>query len=173
MTDWPNIEDAGKLIRVVYGDGTVVIGILVFQGTWHTIEGQPNNVFAVEYPVSPTARKRAPFEDHKEWNFTHPGAPMGRWGTTQERENKMNDKCKPKFDIPDFLRNPGNLAEEKRIKALELIEEYGGIDGAHHKQWLLDQLVQLLSNDYWAWLKKWQAGEEGPKTYTWDTGIAP
>lgn len=35
-------------------------------------------------------------------------------------------------------------------KALDLIEEWGGIDGAHHKQWLLDQLARTLSDDYGA-----------------------
>src|SRR5437762_5985689 len=29
--------------------------------------------------------------------------------------------------------------------ALHLIESYGGIDGEHHKQWLIDQVARLLS----------------------------
>lgn len=58
-------------------------------------------------------------------------------------------------------------------KALDLIYEWGGIDGAHHKQWLLDQLVIVLSNDYDEWVKEFEIGDEGPQTFEWDTGIAP
>jgi len=35
-------------------------------------------------------------------------------------------------------------------EALELIAEYADIDGAHHKQWLLDQVVQLLTGKMYA-----------------------
>lgn len=58
-------------------------------------------------------------------------------------------------------------------KALDLIEEWGGIDGGHHKQWLLDQLVRELSPDYEQWVKDYESGEDGPHTYEWDKGIAP
>jgi hypothetical protein len=63
--------------------------------------------------------------------------------------------------------------KEKVKKALDLIDEWGGIDGGHHKQWLLDQLVRVLSDDYDEWVNSYQDGEEGPETYEWDTGIAP
>ncbi len=63
---------------------------------------------------------------------------------------------------------------EKRVKkALELIGKYGGIDGGHHKQWLLDQLVRILANDYKSWVAEWQSGTDGPETYEWDEGIPP
>jgi hypothetical protein len=63
--------------------------------------------------------------------------------------------------------------KEKVKKALDLIDEWGGIDGGHHKQWLLDQLVRVLSDDYDEWVNSYQDGEEGPETHEWDTGIAP
>jgi hypothetical protein len=63
--------------------------------------------------------------------------------------------------------------KEKVKKALDLIDEWGGIDGGHHKQWLLDQLVRVLSDDYDEWVNSYQDGEEGPETYEWDTGIVP
>jgi hypothetical protein len=63
--------------------------------------------------------------------------------------------------------------KEKVKKALDLIDEWGGIDSGHHKQWLLDQLVRVLSDDYDEWVNSYQDGEEGPETYEWDTGIAP
>lgn len=58
-------------------------------------------------------------------------------------------------------------------KALEMISEYGGIDGGHHKQWVLDQVVQILATDYAAWIEEQCAGEDGPDTYEWDRGIPP
>jgi len=36
--------------------------------------------------------------------------------------------------------------DKKKIQeALDLILEYGGIDGGHHKQWVLDQVVRTLT----------------------------
>ena len=33
----------------------------------------------------------------------------------------------------------------KRIKeAVKVIDQYAGIDGEHHKQWILDQVLQKL-----------------------------
>lgn len=58
--------------------------------------------------------------------------------------------------------------------ALKMITRYGGVDGGHHKQWLLDYVVRLLTGDgYEAWVKDFCAGEEGPKTYEWNEGVAP
>jgi hypothetical protein len=62
---------------------------------------------------------------------------------------------------------------EKIAKALE-IAEYGANDGAHHKMWVIDQMVRALTRDgYEAWVKNFCDGEDGPETYSWDTGIAP
>ena len=63
-------------------------------------------------------------------------------------------------------------------RALELISSLGGIDGAHHKQWLLDQVVRTLTGDeYTNWVRKWEIGDgaEGGEgaVYEWDAGIAP
>lgn len=64
--------------------------------------------------------------------------------------------------------------KEKICKAIELIKEYGGIDGSHHKQWLLDRIIRrLLVDDYQKWVDEYQNGEDGPETYQWDEGIAP
>lgn len=61
-------------------------------------------------------------------------------------------------------------------KTLELIKDWGGIDGAHHKQWLLDQIIRTLTitpGGYDAWIADYSNGEEGPNTYEWNEGIAP
>lgn len=63
--------------------------------------------------------------------------------------------------------------ENKNKLALDLISKYGGIDGDHHKQWVLDQVIRVLAPDYEEWIKEYEFGENGPDTYTWDAGIAP
>jgi len=63
--------------------------------------------------------------------------------------------------------------EEKASKALDFIGQWGGIDGAHHKQWVLDQLARILAPDYERWVKDQNDGEDGPNTYSWDEGIPP
>jgi hypothetical protein len=83
-------------------------------------------------------------------------------------------------------------------EALKLAADYGSTDGAHHKMWLIDQMVRALtmcpmvevttkdykgeeytyldygdSDKYLAWVAAHNDGEEGPDTYHWDEGIAP
>ena len=83
-------------------------------------------------------------------------------------------------------------------KALEYAMNYGGIDGAHHKQWTIDQMVRALtgcpleireakdykgrtyayqtqgeSQEYKDLITAYMAGEDGPETYTWDEGCPP
>jgi hypothetical protein len=70
-----------------------------------------------------------------------------------------------------------DVAEERQTRidaALTFIEMYGGVDGAHHKQWVLDQVARALTADrYSDWVVGMKAGENGPDTYEWDEGIAP
>ncbi len=63
----------------------------------------------------------------------------------------------------------------KRIEAaLDLIAEYGSIDGEHHKMWIIDQVVRILTaNEYEEWVRQVKDGEDGPDTYDWDKGITP
>ena len=76
----------------------------------------------------------------------------------------------------------------------------GGIaDGDHHKMWIIDQMVRALtgcstveaegrnpstgktftylkmgkSKEYLKWVADYENGEEGPRTYEWDTGVPP
>lgn len=64
-------------------------------------------------------------------------------------------------------------SQHRAEHALAIISSYGGIDGAHHKQWVLDQVVRVLADDYEAWVRKQKDGEDGPDTYGWEEGIAP
>jgi hypothetical protein len=66
--------------------------------------------------------------------------------------------------------------EDRNKEAIDLIVRYGGIDGSHHKNWVMDQVVRTLLGDmqkYNALVARAKAGEDGPDTYEWDTGIAP
>jgi hypothetical protein len=62
------------------------------------------------------------------------------------------------------------MDEKERIKkALEMASRYGQIDGAHHKTWVIDQMVRALLDDrYHAWVNEYETDD-----YLWDTGIAP
>jgi hypothetical protein len=62
-----------------------------------------------------------------------------------------------------------------RIKeALDIAVQYGGIDGDHHKAWVIDQMVRVLAGDkYRKLVRDAKAGEDGPETYEWNEGIAP
>lgn len=89
-------------------------------------------------------------------------------------------------------------SQERIESALSIALSYGGIDGGHHKMWVIDQMVRALtgcpvnvkkgeredgtewsfetfgkSAEYRAWVKAAKAGDDGPNTYSWDEGIAP
>lgn len=61
--------------------------------------------------------------------------------------------------------------------ALAVASTYGQIDGEHHKQWVINEMVrQLLGNSpqaYAEWVREHKAGEYGPDTYGWEEGIPP
>lgn len=80
------------------------------------------------------------------------------------------------------------MSEQERIqKALDLAVRYGGIDGDHHKAWVIDQMVRALtgcplvaatgcqgeSDEYRALVAAAKDGTDGPDTYDWDCGIPP
>ena len=55
-------------------------------------------------------------------------------------------------------------------KVRNIAYEYGQIDGAHHKTWVIDQMIrELLGTEYDNFIKEYE--EDGE--YTWDIGIAP
>lgn len=85
--------------------------------------------------------------------------------------------------------------------ALLYIEHYGGIDGDHHKAWVLDQVVRILHGtpvvlsvarwqngyeelrfrlaeptpDYHCWVNmmRGELSDDGEREYDYDIGIAP
>jgi hypothetical protein len=64
--------------------------------------------------------------------------------------------------------------DEAIATALARILQSGGVDGDHHKAWVLDQVARILAGDaYPALVKYVKDGEDGPDTYGWDEGIPP
>jgi len=64
--------------------------------------------------------------------------------------------------------------EQTIAEALELALTCGQVDGSHHKAWVIDQMVRILTgSDYDNWVAEACAGEDGPNTYFWDEGIPP
>ncbi len=123
----------------------------------------------------------------------------------------MNRNGKPAlsglFSGPDrqamreALINVVNTAVEtsQRVeRALEIAMQSAGVDGDHHKAWVIDQMIRALtdcqiversskdsngqvyfystlgeSEAYQSFLRRFRAGEDGPETYHWNEGIAP
>lgn len=74
----------------------------------------------------------------------------------------------------ETLQNRLEAAEAAAMAALKIIERFGADDGAHHKQWVIDQVARaLLAEDYDRWVAKMKDGQDGPETYDWEIGIAP
>lgn len=69
-------------------------------------------------------------------------------------------------DAADFLDEATGRIE----RAVEVITEFGGIPGDHHKQWVLDQALRALMPDqeYDAWRAQRRAED-----CDWEEGIAP
>ena len=69
----------------------------------------------------------------------------------------------------------GVMTDKDRIdQAITLAIRYGGIDGEHHKAWVIDQMVRVLAGDqYDTIVIRAKAGKNGPNTFEWNCGIAP
>ena len=67
-----------------------------------------------------------------------------------------------------------SIYEARIHAALSVAEQFGGIDGAHHKAWVIDQMCRVLAADsYDEFVADVKNGEDGPETYEWDEGNAP
>ena len=75
----------------------------------------------------------------------------------------------------DEVYNIVNLPIEERCwRAIRLAVRYGGIDGEHHKAWVIDQMVHVLAGErYNQIVADACKGEDCSYTYKWDFGIAP
>lgn len=66
------------------------------------------------------------------------------------------------------------MSEPRIDFALQIADDFGGIDGDHHKAWVIDQMVRALTGDnYDAFVADACNGEDGPETYEWNVGVSP
>jgi len=78
------------------------------------------------------------------------------------------------------------ISDERIKNAINVITRFGGIDGDHHKAWVLDQAVRALfggkpnrdayesTPEYEQHVKEACEGDNGePDEYEWDQGIPP
>ncbi len=58
--------------------------------------------------------------------------------------------------------------------ALELIEQFGHIEGDQYSKWVIDQVARvLLGNEYQDWRVQMADAVDGKATYDYNEGIAP
>ena len=110
----------------------------------------------------------------------------------------MNDKRYLGTKVVDISETSFN-GYTKSNWVLYFIECYGCIDGAHHKDWVMDQCARIIkgtrpvvelskwddgteeysvslgepTEEYHSWVAEQKDGEDGPDTYGYNFGIAP
>lgn len=58
--------------------------------------------------------------------------------------------------------------------ALTIAKRYGGVDGDHHKAWVIDQMARCLTGSaYPRFIAEARAGDDGAQTFAWSEGIPP
>ena len=103
----------------------------------------------------------------QQFNFSGPSIEAIRTVYTNVRQGIL----KPQ---EPWVGHKGEPHEDQIARAIKLAVKYGGIDEAHHKAWVIDQMVRVLAGDqYKEVVRQAKAGDDGPETYAWDTGIAP
>ena len=85
--------------------------------------------------------------------------------------NKKSKHFKAVVTVLNMLKEKDKQIE----KVLEIAFQYGQIDGDHHKTWVIDQIVRILTGEkYNEFVKEYETDEEtGEKEWTWENGIAP
>lgn len=133
---------------------------------WHWPEGKARGESRGRFDTRREAMTTAGYPEPDAWSTGSHGGPYiplpdgGRTGRYQS------------WAITE-VREPEIDAERIEL-ALELALEHGQTDGAHHKTWVIDQVVRVLTGDrYEQVITEWCDGEDGPETYAWDEGIAP
>lgn len=63
------------------------------------------------------------------------------------------------------------MSEKQKYDLACFIIEHGGIDGAHHKQWVLDQVLRRLMGEMAYGV--WYASIDPESGEDWDQGVAP
>jgi hypothetical protein len=104
------------------------------------------------------------YADESEWQSVN----QGTWFLNKQIEKRMG-RSSPWLITEEQV--PENDAERIHL-ATELALCYGMTDGAHHKQWVIDQMLRILLGDKYAEFVALDDGDED-EYEPWDEGIAP
>jgi len=75
------------------------------------------------------------------------------------------------MDYDDRIDRDGNDPLDRVYEAVDVALEYGSIDGANHKQWVIDQMLRkLLGTVYDDYIAAYNSDDFHRN---WNTGIAP
>lgn len=81
------------------------------------------------------------------------------------------------MDVPQPTPDRPKTDAEKVRDALNILWENGQVEGAHHKTWVIDQLLRALTDDggpkYDGWAHEWEHPWNEDVDYRWERGIAP
>lgn len=102
---------------------------------------------------------------------TTPPEPTGRaWRRMAMPTPPRMQDDEPAARLEITLLAEHDIEVDPIVGALMVANAWAGIDGAHHKDWVIDQMVRaLLGPQYDAW----RAGFESERKLTWEEGIAP
>lgn len=118
------------------------------------------------HPSLFAAQHATPFPNAADW----------RWANADERNHVPADESAEQrhgFWLIGEEQSAETDAERVQL-ATDLALEFGQTDGSHHKAWVIDQMVRILTGDrYEQVITEWREGEDGPETYSWDEGTAP
>jgi hypothetical protein len=84
-------------------------------------------------------------------------------------------KAPPFIDAQDYADAECEARDARIAAARELAWRFGMIDGEHHKQWVIDQMLRaLLADGYDAWVAYRDAQlDDGEPCRPWGRGVAP
>lgn len=90
------------------------------------------------------------------------------WDMIIKQDLPVSEVCQAIIAGGDVCVEPQSRIDE----ALDIARRTGGHDGAHHKDWTIDQMCRVLAGEkYREFVKDACDGEDGPGTYTWEVGI--
>lgn len=75
----------------------------------------------------------------------------------------------------NLIDEQSQVSDKERInKAAKIAWQYAQIDGAHHKMWVIDQMLRVLleQDGYGKFIEAYET-PDGEDYYTWDVGIVP
>ena len=84
----------------------------------------------------------------------------------------MSDRLEEHYyHLPDIPAEEANA----RLRKIVELAQMGQFDGAHHKTWVIDQVVRAATGDHYERWVTWFRGdpEDEANHYFWDEGVPP